>query len=39
MKKRKEENIKPHLKKLLMPKQHRSVYRPVFFYRIGNRHR
>jgi hypothetical protein len=39
MKKRKEKKIKSHLKKLLMPKQQWSVNRPVFFHRIGNRHR
>ncbi len=39
MKKQKEIISKLHLKKKLMPKQHRSVNRPVFFHRIGNRHR
>lgn len=38
MKKGKRKINKASLKKILIPKKHRSVNRPVFFRRIGNRH-
>lgn len=38
MKKGKRKTNKLSLKKILILKKHRSVNRPVFFHRIGNRH-